>query len=84
MVDRLLLIALKLYRRQLWLLMDEQLGVEGGDLLAVVANVIFKLALLNGGTSARAWSLNRAGSKTKCNTDTFIAEVLQCPRVTSI
>ena len=25
-----------------------------------------------------------AGSKTKCNTDTFIAEVLQCPRVTSI
>jgi hypothetical protein len=25
-----------------------------------------------------------AGSKTKCNTDMFIAEVLQCPRVTSI
>ena len=26
----------------------------------------------------------RAGSKTKCNSDTLIAEVLQCPRVTSI
>jgi hypothetical protein len=28
--------------------------------------------------------INLAGSKTKRNTDTFIAEVLQCPRVTSI
>ena len=27
--------------------------------------------------------MGRAGSKTKCNTDTFIVEVLQCPRVTS-
>lgn len=36
------------------------------------------------GLARRSMPNDRAGSKTKCNTDTFIAEVLQCPRVTSI
>ena len=49
MVDRGLRIALELDRCQLWLLMDKQLAVEVGDLLAVVPNVFFKSALLNGG-----------------------------------
>jgi hypothetical protein len=43
------LIAFELDRRQLRFLMDKQFAVEEGDLLAVVANVLFKLVLLNGG-----------------------------------